>query len=208
MRALEFIYPGQAYSRPPERLATLFHLNWTSTPNNDMLSSLFPRSSIYRSLDDTDHAHGHGFDTGNTALFNADELEEGTDHAAGITSVNAQRGHRPQPSLPDPFEHMPKTGTVPPQLPLIRSAPTSPGSAAGSQHDDRGTGEEATEAARTFAADPFTSHQGFSDDPMTAMSERFNSPYGTTRHDAATPGHNNTQGDIHLMEEAGPPKSM
>lgn len=173
-----------------------------------MLSSLFPRSSIYKSLDDRDNAHG--FDTSNTALFDADGLEDGFDHATSRNSVTGRRGHVSQPSLPDPFEHMPKTGTVPQQLPLIKSAPTSPASATSQQYDQATApvrDDESIHAAMS-TADPFTNHEGFSNDPMTAMSERLNSPYGTNRHNAAMREQQDGLGETHTLDEGGPPKSM
>ena len=181
-----------------------------------MLSSLFPRSSIYKSLDED--RHSHAFDAGNTALFNADELDEEEDedaHASGhaprqgnLTGV--QRGHRYQPSLPDPFEHMPKTGTIPANLPLITSAPTSPNSIRSpATHDDRGTtlaGEDM--AAGTSYVDPFQAHHDYSDDPMAAMSQRLNSPYGVKEHDVSRAGREVPNQAVRQHSEAEPPTSM
>lgn len=177
-----------------------------------MLSSLFPRSSIYKSLDDD--RHSHAFDAGNTALFNADELEDEdehgheSDHAAaaqGSTMTGEQRGHRYQPSLPDPFEHMPKTGTIPTNLPLITSAPTSPSPA----HDRPSVPTEGDIVAGSSRVDPFEEAQyDYNDDPMAAMSHRLNSPYAVGEHDGGTAERTSADQRGHHHPEAEPPRSM
>jgi hypothetical protein len=169
-----------------------------------MLSSLFPRSSIYKSLDD--EGHGHAFDAGNTALFNADEPDEDeqVDHRSGMTG--GHRGHRHQPSLPDPFEHTPKTGIIPAQLPLIQSAPTSPGPHGRDRADS--PAQDGDSVAVETSLDPFGGHAAYSDDPMAALSQRLTRPYGVTREEDAAEEEEEGHLETHHLDEAGPPKSM
>lgn len=168
-----------------------------------MLSSLFPRSSIYKSLDD--EGHGNAFDAGNTALFHTDEPDEDeqVDHRSSMTG--GHRGHRHQPSLPDPFEHSPKTGTIPAQLPLIQSAPTSPGPHEGDRADTHA--QEGSSVAAGATLDPFGGHAAYSDDPMAALSQRLSRPYAVPR-DEDTAEDEEGHPDTHHLDEAGPPKSM
>lgn len=206
--ALPFVAPILAADSGPADLDLLS--TQPRTLDNDMLSSLFPRSSIYKSLDDD--GHGHAFDTGNTALFSADELDEenenshASDHATQASSITRQqRGHRYQPSLPDPFEHMPQTGTIPTHLPLITSAPASPGSEDDRRRMPAGQGKTGNDAPQL---DPFGERSGYTDDPMASLSKRLNSPYGVGARDgdASEPVQSLQVGQG--AEEDEPPTSM
>lgn len=180
-----------------------------------MLSSLFPRSSIYKDLDDD--RHNHGFDTDNTALFSADEhLEDdeavaSADHAATSAGMTGRQfGHRYQASLSDPFEKVPKTGTMLPQLPLIPSGSAGPSRATSPSERDRGRKQavENSQVAPRSSMDPFAGADVYTNDPMAALSQRLNNPFGSQqRPEAGLDGDHLHDEDQHREEEE-PPKSM
>jgi hypothetical protein len=185
-----------------------------------MLSSLFPRSSIYKSIDD--EGEGHPFDKGNTALFHkADEVvADGIhlDHAqssnTGVTaSKHGQHGHRHQQSLPDPFEQIPKPAGTTAQLPLIVSAPPSPSASLRSESHDREQDirlQDGHARIQGSLLDPFAAHHDDEvdeDNPMAALSRQMNAPLTAgLEHDAS--GQGKTQVQEVPSEQYGPPQSL
>jgi hypothetical protein len=103
---------------------------------------------------------------------------------------------------------MPKTGTIPAQLPLIKSVPTSPSASPTGRDRATSATQEGDTTLQRSTIDPFAAHNVDADDPMAAFEQRFGAPYGESTRLGARYEDDDPHTDVHPHDEAGPPKSM